>query len=1062
MSFDDDLNKTLRKGPIAWMAINAVPANLLMIFFLVGGLIMLLNIKQEVFPEFDLDVVNISVSYPGSSPEEVEKGIVQSIEEAVRGVDGVKKVTSTAGEGFATINCEMLLGADRQQVYQDVQQEVARIRTLPLDAEQPEVTLATRRHGVITLILYGDESEHSIRDLAEIIREELLQDSRITVVELEGVRKPEVLVSVPQDTLRAYGLTVAQLANIINNSSVELPAGGVKTEGGEILLRLRDRRDWASEFRYIPVVKTAEGSQVMLGEIATVEEGFEDVDTFGTFNGKQAALIEVYRIGKQTPLEVAGAVKSVMTELNAKLPPGVSLTVLSDRSEIYKQRASLLGRNGLFGLALVLILLGSFLHARLAFWVAMGIPISFLGGLLFLPAWDVTINMISMFAFLIALGIVVDDAIVVGENIYDYQEKGLSFMDAAIRGTREVTMPVTFSVLTNIVAFFPLFMVPGTIGKIWKVIPAVVVTVFAISLIECLFVLPAHLGHFKGAKTGPIRQKLHDKQQAFSRWFVEKVRTIYGPFLDRVMAYRYVTMAIAIAVLVITLTYVFTGRVGRVSMPRVDSDYATVTAALPYGSPVKHSQAVADILTKTAQELGSEIRAKDPKGRDQITGVYANIGTSFRGTSGGHVVQVRAYLVDSDNRPVNTREFTDRWRSKVGPIAGIEAIRFESDRGGPGGGAGLSVLLSHRDNAQLEQACRDAAEWLEGFSNVSDVDIGFSEGKEQFDFQILPAGLNLGLTSEEIARQMRANFYGAEALRQQRGRDEIKVRVQLPKDERSSAEDINSLLIRTPAGTYVPLIEVAQLTRGRSYTSIDHENGRRVLTITADVTPIGDAEAMLDKFISEGFPALKDKYPGLGYGFAGRQLDFREGMAALRLGFIVAILMVYVLLAVPFKSYSQPLIIMVSIPFGIVGAVIGHIMMGYDLSMMSMMGIIALSGVVVNDSLVLIDFANRRRAEGMSVHDAMLNAGVRRFRPIMLTTLTTFCGLAPMIFEQSRQARFMIPMAISLGYGILLATGIALIIVPALYMIIEDVKHLLAKITRSSNRQVRGSPSGLS
>lgn len=1053
MSSSQDLNASPSgRGPIAWMANNSVTANLLMIFFLVGGAIMFFNIKQEVFPAFDLDIVRISVSYPGASPEEVEKGIVQSIEESVRGVEGVEKVTSTSGEGFATVNCEMLLGADRQQVYQDVQQEIARIRTLPLDAEEPQVRLVTRRRGVVTLILYGDESERVIRNLAEVIRDELLQDGKITVVEVEGVRKPEILVSIPQDTLQAYGLTVANIAAAIRNSSVELPAGGIKTDGGEILLRLRDRRDWAKEFKYLPVIKTKEGRQVHLGDIAKVEEGFEDVDSFGTFNGKRAALIEVYRIGDQTPVAIADAVHAITDDLNKKLPPRVRLATLNDRSVIYKQRATLLGRNGLIGLSLVLILLGLFLQARLSFWVAMGIPISFLGGLIFLPAWDVSINMISMFAFLIALGIVVDDAIVVGENIYEYQQRGLPFLDAAIIGAREVAMPVTFSVLTNIVAFFPLFMVPGIIGKIWKVIPAVVVTVFAISLVECLFILPAHLGHFKKRKIGPIRTRLHEKQQTFSVWFMGKVKTVYGPFLDRVLSYRYVTLAIAMAVLIITLMYVFTGRIGRVSMPRVDADYSTVTAALPYGSPVSNTEKVAKVLIKSAQELGAEIKQNDPKGREQLTGVYADIGNSFRGVSGGHVVQVRAYLADADNRPVNTKQFTDRWRSRVGPMAGVEAVRFESDRGGPGGGAGLSVQLSHSDSTMLEQACRDAAIWMEGFSNISDVDVGFSAGKDQFDFQILPDGLTLGLNSEEIARQMRSNLYGAEALRQQRGRDEIKVRVQLPKDERTSEADINNMLIRTHAGTYVPLVEVAQLTRGKSYTTINRENGRRVLTVTADVRPIGEAEAMLDKFIEEKYPQLKDKYPGLGYGFTGRQQDFREGMAALKLGFIIAVLMIYVLLAIPFRSYSQPLIIMVSIPFGIVGAVIGHIIMGYDLSMMSMMGIIALSGVVVNDSLVLIEFANRRRAEGLSIHDAMLTAGVRRFRPIMLTTLTTFCGLAPMIFEQSRQARFMIPMALSLGYGIIFATAISLIIVPALYMIIEDIQRLLTKTTQSSPR----------
>lgn len=1042
MPHPDDLSSSIQHGAVSWMARNRVPANILMVFFLLGGILMLFNIKQEVFPEFEMDMVNISVAYPGSSPEEVEKGIVQSIEESVRGVDGVKKVKSTAGEGFGSINCEMILGADRQQVYQDIQQEVARIRTLPLDAEDPVISLASHKHGVMTLILYGDEEEKVLRDMAETVRDELLQDSRITLVELEGVRKPEILVSIPMDTLRAYRLTVSQLAAVIRNASIELPAGGVKTEGGEILLRLRDRRDWASEFEKLPVIRTSEGRQVLLGDIAQVRDGFEDVDRLSTYNGKRAVLIEIYRVGKQTPIEVAGAAKSIAAELNTKLPEKVKLAVESDRSEIYRQRASLLGRNGLLGLILVLALLGLFLQARLAFWVAMGIPISFLGGLLFLPAWDVTINMISMFAFLIALGIVVDDAIVVGENIYDYQQKGYSFIDAAVLGCREVIMPVTFSVLTNIVAFFPLFLVPGTIGKIWKVIPAVVVTVFFISLIECLFILPAHLGHFRKRKLGRIRQSLHEKQQAFSVWFMQKVSTVYGPFLDRVLTYRYVTLSVAVAILALTITYVKTGRIGQVSMPRVDSDYATVTAALPYGSPIQHTEAVAGILAKAAEELGAEIKKTDRRNRDQLTGVYASIGSSFRGTSGGHVVQVRAYLSDADNRPVNTREFTERWRARTGNLVGVEALRFESDRGGPGGGAGLSVQLSHSDTEQLEKACRDAALWLEGFSNISDVDVGFSRGKEQFDFHILPAGLNLGLTSEEIARQMRSNFYGAEALRQQRGRDEVKVRVQLPLEERNSEDAVRRMLIKTPSGTYAPLPEVAHLQRGQSYTSINRENGRRVLTVTADVTPIGEAESMLDKFISEAYPILKDKYPGLGYGFAGRQQDFREGMAALRLGFIVAVMMVYVLLAVPFKSYTQPLIIMVSIPFGIVGAVIGHIIMGYDLSMMSMMGIIALSGVVVNDSLVLIEFANRRRAEGMSAHDAMLNAGVRRFRPIMLTTLTTFFGLAPMIFEQSRQARFMIPMALSLGFGILLATGIALILVPALFMIIEDVQSV--------------------
>ena len=968
---------------------------------------------------------------------------MQAIEEAVRGVDGVEKVTSRSSEGLGVVNCELLLGADRQQVYQDVQQEVDRVRTLPDEAEEPEVRLVTRRRGVMTLALYGDEDERVLRDMAEQVRDELLQDERITQVDLEGVRSLEVVVSVSQNALRAYGLTVGALAQKIRTASVELPAGGLKTTGGEILLRVKDRRDWAEEFAAIPVIRTEDGRQVLLGEIARVEEGFEDTDAYTTYDGKRAVLIEVYRIGDQTPLVVAAATREIVKDLNAKLPPGIRIATLREFSRFYRQRAVLLGRNGCIGLVLVLLLLGTFLQARLAFWVAMGIPISFLGGLLFQPAWDVSINMISMFAYLIALGIVVDDAIVVGENVYEYHQRGFPFMKAAILGAREVAMPVTFSVLTNIVAFFPLFMVPGVIGKIWKVIPAIVVTVFAISLIECLFVLPAHLGHFKERKLKGIRRRLHDRQQRFSAWFVRKVREVYAPFLDRILAYRYITVAIALSILAVTIGYVASGRIGMVTMPRVDADASMATAALPYGSPVGQTERVRDRLVRAARELGEEITRQDRDRRVEVTGVFARIGAGFRGVSGGHVVEVRAYLADADIRPVNTKEFTERWRRKVGTIVGLDGMRFESDRGGPGGGVALSVLLSHSDTAQLEAACREAAEWLESFPSISDVDVGFSPGKEQMDFQILPAGLNLGLTSQEIARQVRYAFYGAEALRQQRGRNEIKVRVQLPIEERASEADIENLLIRTPAGTDVPLMEVAKPTRGRSYTSINHENGRRVLTVTADVNPVGAAEGMLRTFINEKFPELRDRYPGLGYGFTGRQHDFREGMSALALGFVVAVLIVYVLLAVPFRSYIQPLIIMMSIPFGVVGAVIGHVIMGYDLSMMSMMGVIALAGVVVNDSLVLIEFANRRRAEGMSVHDAMLNAGVRRFRPIMLTTLTTFCGLAPMIFESSRQARFMIPMALSLGFGILFATTITLALIPALFMIVEEARERL-------------------
>ena len=1033
---------TPTKGPIAWMVNNPITANLMMLALLLGGVFTLMTIKQEVFPDFEMDLVNVVVPYPGASPDEVEKGIVLVVEEALRGVDGVKKVTSSASEGNGRISAELLTTANRQRVYQDIQQEIDRIRTFPEEAEEPRVSLASRRRQVIGLVLYGDQTESVLRDVAEQVREELLQKPSITLVEMAGVRAREISISVPQSTLRAHNLTLQQVARTVAQASVELPGGGVKTTAGEILVRIRDRRDWGKEFARIPIISTETGKQLLLGDIANIEDGFEDTDYEASYDGKRAVSIEVYRIGKQKPIDIANAARAVVDTLKKELPAGIQIDVLRDRSDIFRQRALLLRKNGTIGLILVLLLLGTFLEARLALWVAMGIPISFLGGLIFLPMFGVSINMISMFAFLIALGIVVDDAIVVGENIYEHHQRGMPFLQAAVVGTREVSLPVNFSVLTNIVAFLPLFFVPGFIGKIWRVIPAVVVTVFAISLVECLYVLPSHLGHVRPRKRNRFAERLHQAQQRFSQGFMRGVQRVYGPFLDSVLTHRYIAVSCAVAALLVVIAYIRSDRMGIVPMPRVDADYSVVTAVLPYGSPVEKARAVRARLIASARQLGEEIKEDDPQDREEVTGIYAQIGGAFRGVSGAHVVSVRAYLAHPDRRPVDTRAFTMRWRKMTGEITGLEASTFESDRGGPGSGVALSLRLSHADTHTLDLVGAELADVLKTFPIVSDIDDGFTPGKKQFDFRILPTGLNLGMTSSEIARQVRNAYYGAEALRQQRGRSEIRVRARLPKNERISEHDIETLLLRTPAGTWVPLYEVAEVSRGRAYTSIEREDGKRIITVSANVTPPSESERILKTIMSEHFPRLQERYPGLGYSFAGRQLDLREGMTALKHGFLVAILMIYVLLAIPFRSYSQPLIVMISIPFGIVGAVIGHMVMGYDLSMISMMGIIALSGVVVNDSLVLIDYANRRRQDGNDARTAMHLAGVRRFRPIMLTTLTTFGGLAPMIFETSRQARFMIPMAISLGYGILFATLITLILVPSLYMISEDMRRV--------------------
>ncbi|GBC63032.1 AcrB/AcrD/AcrF family protein [Desulfonema ishimotonii] len=1030
--------KNTQGGAIAWMAGNSVAANLLMLVLLVGGLFCGTRIRQEVFPEFEMDFVTISVSYPGASPEEVEQGIILAVEEAVRGLDGVSEVTSSANEGRGSVTVEALLGADLQKLANDIQSEVDRVTSFPEDAEEPQVEIASRRRGVISVVIYGDPGERVLREVAETARDNMLRSPDVTQAELSAVRDFEISIEVPQEKLRAHNLTLGEVAERVGAASVELPGGGLKTPSGEVLVRMKERRDYGREFARIPVITRNDGTEVVLDDIATIIDGFEDTDNFATYNGQQAVMIDVYRVGGQTPVDVADAVKAHVARLRESLPPGIGVDTLNDRSEHYRQRMNLLVRNGYLGLMLVFIALGLFLEARLAFWVSMGIPISFLGAMLFLPLMDVSLNMISMFAFIIALGIVVDDAIVVGENIHTWRQEGHSFAEAAVMGAREVAMPVTFSILTNVVAFLPLWFVPGTMGKIFKFIPLVVVTVFLISLIESLFVLPAHLGHQRDRVPRGLTGWFHRQQQRFSNGFSRMVRRVYTPLLDMSLRNRYLVLSVSVALLMCVLAIVISGRMGMTLFPRIESDYAQSIAVLPYGSAVEKTGAVQKTLVNAAKEIAAK------NGGDQLVrGIFAQVGASSGATSGSHVAKVRVYLTPPEERPLSTAEFTRHWRKSVGELSGPESLSFKSNAGGPGSGAALTIELSHRDLGVLEAASADLADALGYFPKVRDIDDGFSPGKQQIDYKIRPEGRALGLTARAVARQVRHAFYGAEVVRQQRGRNEVRVMVRLPEAERISEYNLEELIIRTPSGVEVPLRQVVDVSRGRAYTEISRRDGRRVVTVTADVEPPGAASQVLEAVKSETLPDLVRRYAGLSFGFEGKQADMRESMQTLFTGLLGAMLTIYALLAIPFRSYSQPAIVMTSIPFGIVGAVLGHMLMGYSLSIMSMFGVVALSGVVVNDSLVLIDFANRQRQAGKSAHDAVLAAGLQRFRPILLTTLTTFGGLAPMIFETSRQARYLIPMALSLGFGVVFATLITLILVPALYMILEDLHRMI-------------------
>jgi multidrug efflux pump subunit AcrB len=1027
---------------MAWMAGNSVIANLLMLVFVVGGLLVGWNVKQEIFPDFTIDQVNITMAYPGASPEEVENGIVLAIEEAIKDLEGVDEVTSTASEGSASIAVEVMEGSDVTRLWQEIKSEVDRISTFPDEAEDPQIAIGSRKHEVVTIALHGPVDELVLRSAADSVRDKLLGNPHITQVELTGVKDYEIQAEIPQATLRRYGLTLTDVSDAISNASVEIGGGSLKTEGGDILVRVKDRRDYATQYAQLPILTQDDGSRVLLSDIATVKEGFEDSNTWAEFDGQNAVMIEVYRVGDQTPTEVSGAALEVLEELNHTLPEGLNLSVLRDSSEIFTQRAELLTRNALQGLVLVFIFLALFLETRLAFWVSLGIPISFLGSFLFLGPTDFSINMISMFAFIVTLGIVVDDAVVVGENVYYWKRQGYSSLQASTAGVREVAMPVVFSVLTNLVTFMPLLFIPGFMGKIFKVIPLVVAAVFTVSLIESLFILPAHLGHRKRQEAVWPLNHLEKWQDKFSRAFENFVRVRYGALLGFILKNRYSVLAAGVAIMLALGGYVASGRMGLEMFPRSESDFAYCSATLPYGSSETRLKEVEDRLIEAAKKVTA-----GNGGSELAKGVLTNVSDN--------TVTARIYLQGADVRPIPTSQVVNLWRQEAGAFAGLETIRFESNMGGPGSGKNLTVMLSHSDTDTLEDAGAALAEDLAQFPIVHDIDDGSARGKRQYDIQLLPMGERMGLTSQSVAQQVRSAFQGVQAVQQQRGRNEVTVRVSLPETERASESTLEDLILQAPEGE-VFLRDAVRMTPGRAYTAIQRTNGKRDIQVTANVTPPAQAENIKQELTASILPDLAKRYPGLTYSFEGHQADMSESLSALAEYYLLALFAIYFLLAVPFKSYFQPLIIMFSIPFGIIGAILGHIIMGYSLSVNSLFGVVALSGVVVNDSLVLIDLANRKVKAGETHMEAILSSGIQRFRPILLTTVTTFGGLMPMIMETSFQARMMIPMAISLGFGVLFATVITLAMVPSLFLVLNDISRVLG--VSSGNEEKKPEP----
>ncbi len=1059
------------RGLIRWFSRNNVSANFIMAAILIAGITTWFKLKKEIFPETSTNVVSVSVPYPGATPGEVEKGVCIPIEEAIRDVEGIDIMRSTAANSYGVVYVEVSDDSNVRDVLDDIKTRVDSIENFAENTESPLYEEVLIKNQVLTVAISADTDERTLRGYAERIRDGILThnppkptswinriassfrgSSGVSQVELSGLRKYEISIELSEDNMRAYGVTFATIADAVRASSIDLPGGAVRTEAGEILIKAESKRYSSADFEKIPVITRADGTVVFLGDIATILDEFEDVDLISRFNGKNAATLQVFRVGKEDTLEVAESARSYLKEVREQLPKGVEVEVWNDNSKYLRGRLDLLRKNALWGLLLVLLILSLFLRPSLAALVTIGIPISFAGAIWMMPTTGISINMITLFAFILVLGIVVDDAIVVGENVYRRIRKGENPRDASWRGTHEVGVVVIFGVLTTAVAFTPMLGISGVSGKIWRNIPWIVIPTLLFSLIQSKLILPAHLALLRPTNNEESRNPILKLQRKVAQGMETFIDKFYRPILKMALGSRYVVITIFIALFFIAIGLVRGERIKWEFFPEVEAEIISAKVKMVEGVAFETTSAAVTRIEEAAIKLNEKYA--NSSGQALIINMLATVGsqpfkTGFSPVTptGDNLGEVALEILPGSNRAVSARELAAEWRKLTGPIPGTSEISFQSQSAGSGNA--IDLELSGDDMEQLIMATEEVKDSLSKIEGIIDISDSNTLGKRQVVLKsLLPAGESMGLRLSDVATQLRQGFYGEEVQRLQRGRDEVKVMVRYPKRDRSSLEDVEQIKIRTRAGDEVPLSALVNFEEGRSKSVIRRTERVRAIRIAADIdrgNPKANANRARRTLENETLTVLAERFPGINYAFYGEQKDQARSMEELRSSSVFALLAVFVLMAIPLRSYVQPLIVMSVIPFGIVGSILGHILMGANISIMSMCGIVALSGVVVNDSLVLVDYVNRHRIKGDSVISAAWEAGAARFRPIILTSLTTFAGLSPMLFETDLQAKFLIPMAISLGFGILFATAITLILVPSIYLVLEDLKSLILR-----------------
>ena len=1043
---------------IRWFVKNKVVANLLMMLIIITGATTIPMLKMEVFPEIDLNIINVSTVYPGATPSDIEEAICIKIEERLQGLEGVKRITSTSSENVGSVRIELLQGENINDMLDRVKAEVDAIDSFPENVEKPICRKIVGSNPVISVAVHGDLDDNILNKLTEDIKDEIDALPEITFSTIVADLETEIAIDIDEASLRKYDLSFQQIAQSIQQWSINMPSGSIKTSDGEILIRSNSQGYTAYDFAKIPIITDSNGAIVFLGDISSIRDTFSDqfeLDFF--FNGDKANLITVFRVGNQNALDVSKAVRNYVDSKNKDLPKSVSVTAWDDEARILSSRIETIVRNARQGLILVILVLALFLKPKLAFWVSLGIPISFMGGFWLFAPLNLSINMLSLFTFILVLGIVVDDAIVVGENIALFRERGMDPIEAAVKGAFQVSKPVFFAVLTTMVTFAPMLSVEGEIGSIWRIFPLVVISVLIWSLIESLTILPAHLAHsVDNEPRNRVLLLISKKWQKIQNKIVSALKHVityyYKPLLIKAVDSPFSTLSFSAGIFVLTIGVMLSGFLKFSFFPAVEDDLAIATIEYPSGTPLEITEEGFKYLEQAASLLEKDLEQEFPgqkiiKNRLSTIGYLPMLTKTSRGPgnlnalfAGPNMAEVAIELAPSEKRMISTEDVVRKWRGFMPTLPGVKELSFKSDLFSAGDP--INIQLSSKYMDDLIQAKNELKYQLLRFPGVFDVADNYNVGKEEISINLLPAAKNYGVSMMMVASQVRQAFYGLEVQTVQRGRNELKIILKYPKDQRSSISHLENMMILAPNGSTIPVRQVAQLEIGEGLSSIERKDRKRAINVTADVDlSISNGNEVIASITKNILPTILKKYNSVNYSLEGEQQEQGENLKSLGKNFLLAMIVVYMLLAIPFKSYFQPLVVMSSIPFGITGAVVGHILMGMNLSVLSMMGIVALTGVVVNDSLVMVDFINRYRDEGNTIRAAVLEAGPRRFRPIFLTSLTTFVGLIPLILEKSTQAKFMIPMAVSLSFGVLFATAITLLLVPVSYLTLE--KYIL-------------------